>query len=385
MKMVSLGEVLTEYKRYPGPNDDFPVLTLTEKNGFIRQSERFNKRLATDDTSKYKVVGRFHLAFNPYLLWAGALAQNTNHSTGVISPLYPTFKVDDYFDPSFVYRLLLTPEMIQRYDSIAYGSVPRRRRSSVADFLSLEVPMPPPLDEQHRIASILDKADAIRLKRRQAIDHLDTLTQSLLSRVLQSTSERTSLRDLIKDGPKNGLYRPKSAYGTGTPIVRIDSFNYGSPNIRIDSLKRLELKHNAIDEFSLKEGDILINRVNSKNYVGKTALIGPLHEPVVFESNMMRIRLETKRIRERFFAEFMQTQDVRRQLAPKIKDAINQSSINQQDVKMIEVPMPPIKVQDAFVRAITDLDSQRTAMESLARLADKLFASLQSRAFRGEL
>lgn len=270
----------------------------------------------------------------------------------------------------------------QYFEQHARGATIKGVTRRVVEDLSIPLP---PLDEQRRIAAILDKADVIRQKRRQATAHLGTLTQSLVARVLRSTTERTLLRDLIKDGPKNGLYRPKSAYGTGVPIIRIDSFKYGAPKLLMNSTKRLELKRDAIEEFALKEGDVLINRVNSRNYVGKTALVGALQEPVVFESNMMRLRLETQRVRERFFAEFMQTQDARRQLAPMVKDAINQSSINQQDVKMIEVPMPPIEVQDAFVCTIDDLESQRTALESSTRLADVLFTSLQSRAFRGEL
>ena len=93
MKMVPLGDILQEYKLNPLQNEDLPVLTLTEKNVFVYQKDRFNKRLATEDTSTYKVVRPMSLAFNPYLLWAGALAQNTGDESGIISPLYPTFNV----------------------------------------------------------------------------------------------------------------------------------------------------------------------------------------------------------------------------------------------------------------------------------------------------
>lgn len=87
--MTALDEILVEFVERPGSGQEPPVLTLTERNGFVLQSERFNKRLATDDTSNYKVVRRNDLAFNPYLLWAGAVAQNTIVDAGIISPLYP--------------------------------------------------------------------------------------------------------------------------------------------------------------------------------------------------------------------------------------------------------------------------------------------------------
>lgn len=149
--MNSVGDLLAEYKELPARGSTPPVLTLTEKNGFVRQADRFHKRLATEDISKYKVVRKNDIAFNPYLLWAGAVAQNTIVDEGVISPLYPTFRVRDDHDPRYVARLLLTPAMIAAYDTIAFGSVPRRRRSSTNDFLNLQIPTPPNLNEQRRI------------------------------------------------------------------------------------------------------------------------------------------------------------------------------------------------------------------------------------------
>ena len=64
---MKIGNVLVEFKLSPVENHEYEILTLTEKNGFIRQVDRFKKRLATEDISKYKVVERNTIAFNPYL------------------------------------------------------------------------------------------------------------------------------------------------------------------------------------------------------------------------------------------------------------------------------------------------------------------------------
>src|SRR4051794_38574080 len=115
--MTQVGDLLFEFteRRPSGAEPD--VLTLTERNGFVRQVDRFNKRLATEDTSKYKTVRRGDIAFNPYLLWAGAIAQNTIVDVGIISPLYPTFRVREGVDPRYVARLLLSPRMVSAYDT----------------------------------------------------------------------------------------------------------------------------------------------------------------------------------------------------------------------------------------------------------------------------
>ena len=157
--MKTVGDLLFEISERPGVHEEIPVLTLTEKRGFVLQGERFSKRLATEDTSRYKLIQPGTFAFNPYLLWAGALAMNDLGFSGVASPLYPTFRVREGLDESYVYRILSAPGMVARYDSVAFGSVPRRRRTSVKDFLSLHVPELPSLDEQRRIAAILEISD----------------------------------------------------------------------------------------------------------------------------------------------------------------------------------------------------------------------------------
>jgi type I restriction enzyme S subunit len=249
---------------------------------------------------------------------------------------------------------------------------------------SIEIPLPP-LPEQRRIAAILDQADTLRSKRRQVLAHLDTLTKSILQALLAESFERVSLGELIEDGPKNGLYRPAADYGSGTPIVRIDSFKFGSGKIAMGSLKRLRASQNQVAEFALQPGDLLVNRVNSKEHVGKTAIVGELEEPTVFESNMMRIRTDSSRLVPVFAVEFMQTKDVRSQIAPMTKDAVNQSSINQTDVRGVQIPLPPLTRQREFATRTDYIADQRAAVQRALAADDELFASLQYRAFRGEL
>jgi type I restriction enzyme S subunit len=103
---IRLGDALEEFDHRLGGDAEPEVLTLTEKNGFVAQRERFSKRLAINDTSNYKVVGLNDIAFNPYLLWANAVAQNTKWAKAIISPLYPTFHVREGYDPRFINYIL---------------------------------------------------------------------------------------------------------------------------------------------------------------------------------------------------------------------------------------------------------------------------------------
>jgi type I restriction enzyme S subunit len=221
--VTCVGDLIEEFKERPRADEDLPVPTLTERNGFVLQSERFKKRLATDDTSNYKRIGRDDIAFNPYLLWAGAVAQNTIVDSGVISPLYPTFRVRQKMDARYVNHLLLSPRMVSAYDGIAFGSVPRRRRSSVTDFLGLAVPPPPPLDEQRRIAAILDQVDAIRSSTVRMREANAELVQAIVEQHLVSldSSVYQSFGDCCTRLTVGVVIRPASHYvATGVPALR---------------------------------------------------------------------------------------------------------------------------------------------------------------------
>jgi len=248
----------------------------------------------------------------------------------------------------------------------------------------------PPLSEQRRIAQILGKADALRTRRRAMLAQLDELSRSIFLDMFGEPAMNSKgwschlLSELILVGPQNGLYRPGTDYGSGTPILRIDGFYDGEvSNLRM--LKRLRVSGAETDLFGLVEGDIVINRVNSREFLGKSALIPALPEPTVFESNMMRIRVDTARIAPGYLIQYLQTSFVRSQILRAAKDAVNQSSINQQDVKRLEVLLPPIELQEQFVNRIGKIGQIRACGTLAFRESDALFASLQHRAFRGEL
>jgi type I restriction enzyme S subunit len=254
---------------------------------------------------------------------------------------------------------------------------------------SLNIPLPP-LPEQRRIADILDKADALRAKRRAALAQLDTLAQSIFLDMFGDPATNpkgwpiTKLGELVNVGPQNGLYRPASDYGSGTPILRIDAF-YDGVVTGLESLKRVRISSEEIALYGLKQGEIVVNRVNSREYLGKSALIPALPEPTVFESNMMRFGVDARRLHPIYLINLLQTRHVRAHILRASKDAVNQSSINQQDVKSIPVALPPLPEQERFARYVRASQLLADAHRSSGVALDALFASLQAQAFAGEL
>jgi type I restriction enzyme S subunit len=244
----------------------------------------------------------------------------------------------------------------------------------------------PPLSEQRQIAAILEKADGLRRTRRYGRQLSDTFLQSVFLEMFGDLTanvkgwETSILGDLIVSGPQNGIYKPASAYGSGIPILRIDAF-YNGVVTDITKLKRLRVNQREIDLYGLQENDFVINRVNSRSHLGKSALIPALREPTVFESNMMRLRTDPHRVHSIYMLHFLQTPFLNRQIQSAGKDAVNQASINQEDVENFQIRVPPLPLQQKFATVVRRFERLRAQQREAARQAEHLFQTLLHRAF----
>lgn len=258
---------------------------------------------------------------------------------------------------------------------------------TLADIKSILMPLPS-LPEQHRLVDILSRAEGIVRLRREAERKAAELIPALFIDLFGDPATNPkgwpamSLGELIQDGPQNGLYKHASHYGDGTPILRIDAF-YDGRVLDIDALKRVRITSEEGEKFRLTSRNIVINRVNSVEYLGKSAIIPPLPEATVFESNMMRFAVDESRVLPEFVIELLQTGHAKAHFLSKAKHAINQSSINQQDVKSIRVPLPPLDKQRNFTEQVAAIRSIQRQQSAATAKAQASFDALLAEAFGG--
>lgn len=171
------------------------------------------------------------------------------------------------------------------------------------------------------------------------------------------------LGDMIILGPQNGLYKPQKFYkadGSGTPIVRVDSFYDGHVS-DFSLLKRLQCTKEEQKLYCLENGDFVFNRVNgSVEHVGKCALIQGVQETTVFESNVMRIRVNENLVNICYLVAYLCSDIVRSQIKRTAKIA-NQASINQEDIKNLRVPLPTIAQQKQYAAFVHQSDKSKFA------------------------
>ena len=132
------------------------VFSLTKRRGLIPQTERFTHRVATEDISKYKVVRKGQIVYNPYVIWEGAVHALRGVDAALVSPVYVVWSTRER-DGGYLDFLLRTPEVVASYQRLSSGAVNRRRSIRREGFLGIEIAVPP-AEERRAVAEALEAA-----------------------------------------------------------------------------------------------------------------------------------------------------------------------------------------------------------------------------------
>ena len=251
-----------------------------------------------------------------------------------------------------------------------------RQKLTQSDMRKMEIPLRT-MVEQKNIVCRLNKLTELISLRKQQLAKLDELVKARFVEMFGDSVANTknfpstTLETVMTVFPQNGLYKPQTDYvqdNTGIPILRIDAF-YNGKVTNWNTLKRLICSETEINRYLLRENDIVINRVNSIEYLGKCAHIVGLKEKTVFESNMMRFHMDEKKVNAVYVTEVLCTEDIYRQILRRAKKSVNQASINQEDVKSLEILVPPLSLQNQFAAFVERVDQQKqTVQQSLEKL-----------------
>jgi type I restriction enzyme, S subunit len=302
----------------------------------------------------------------------------------------PAYGVWDLTDTSRVHvpylkRFLRSSHALTYYKAKLRGSTARRRSLPAELFLALRVPLPA-TEEQRRIAGILDQADTIRAKRRQVLAHLDILAEAIFHDMFGNPESWPSRWQMgvIGDMTQSVQYGTSAKAGSSGywPILRMGNVT-DRGRLDIADLKYLDLPESDIPKYTTKRGDLLFNRTNSRDKVGKTCVVD-FDEPFAIAGYLIRVRLSPQH-RPEFVAAYLTSKHGRSVRLRMAKNAVNQANINATEMRGIPIALPPTEQQDLFARRIQKVNGQRAVVQRALDADDELFASLQARAFRGDI
>jgi type I restriction enzyme S subunit len=289
----------------------------------------------------------------------------------------------------------LLPEFLARYLKASEPTILGWVRATTADnypierIRKLEIPLPG-LEEQRRIAKILDIADELRRKRSVTIKRLDELAKSVFLELFGDPRGNPMRWPQL---PLSELFAAPPIFGTMTPATKerkrwicLRVANIQDWKIDLSDTKYVDLPSSVESRHTVRDGDIVLARaIASRDHLGKCVVVYPAGAKWAFDSHLMRLRFDTSRVLPEYVRDLWMTPGGRALFLSVTRKTTIQYNVNTKEISTLVVPVPPLECQSKFVESVRQIDGLKAAnFEHLGKL-DTLFTSLQHRAFRGEL
>ncbi|MEU1484544.1 restriction endonuclease subunit S [Streptomyces sp. NPDC005752] len=385
---VPLSE-LVEFNPTPGRN--FVGPEVVSFLGMADVSERGTT--ASGEDREYSAVSKGYTPFrNGDILVAkitpcfqnGKIAQaRINHDVGAGSTEFHVVRPRDGVDGRYVLRFLRQEWIRREGESRMTGSGGQRRVPEVY-LRALKIPFPP-LAEQKRIAAVLDQLDTLRAKRRDAITLLDDLTQSIFLDMFGNPATNSMGWPLgtVKEILESATYgtSEKASLSGDVPVLRMGNVT-STGEIDMTNLKYLTIEQ-ASEKYMVRRGDVLFNRTNSAELVGKSAIYRR-DESVAYAGYLVRLRVDESNNPE-YLAAYLNSAYAKAWFRAKCKSIVGMANINAKEVQAMRIAMPPLDLQMKFAESVKALESVKRAHRAHLAALDELFESLQQRAYSGQL
>lgn len=247
-----------------------------------------------------------------------------------------------------------------------------------------QIPIPvPERAEQERIVGELDCLSGIIAAKRAQLRELDTLAQSIFYTMFGDpiTNDKGWQTKTLGESfgyIKNGANIKQERGANGIPITRIETLSGGVFNR--DRLGYANIY--SIDKYKshiLDSGDLLLSHINSKTYIGRTVLYKKKNDEVIIHGmNLLRLKVNINILQPVYSCYYFMTDFFKIQIASYRKDAVNQSSISVNDLKKINIRIPPIALQNEFAEKIEQIEKQKQLIKASIAETEDLFNSRMS-------
>ncbi len=381
----NLGDLISPATVDRAGTGDYPILSMTMHHGLVLQGEKFKKRVASADTSAYKVVKRGQLVVG-FPVDEGVLAFQEITPVGIVSPAYDVWNINtpQLVQAKYLERFLRSPIALSYYRSKLRSTTARRRSLPQELFLTLQVPILE-ISEQKRVANILDQVDSLREKRIRSIVLLHDLAQSIFleffSREMSDSWPTASLSEVVSEGTivTYGIVQAGDECPGGVPYIRTGDIRNGC--VAAGNLRHTSAEIAAKFIRSRVEEDDIVMSIRAT--VGTTALIDKSLSGANLTQGTARIS-PGKRVTPLFLLNYLRSTEAQRWIQRRVKGATFRE-ITLAMLRQLPVLLPPLSLQERFSELIGEIEEAQRAYTAHSGLLDELFASLQARAFRNEL
>ena len=240
----------------------------------------------------------------------------------------------------------------------------------------------PELNVQKKVSTLLLLIDNTIKNMQRKISILEQLTKSLFTRMFGDIKTNDKNWEIKKLGEvvqtQYGTSKKATSIVGKFPILRMNNITY-SGEMDYKDLKYIELSDSEKEKFLLKKGELLFNRTNSKELVGKTGLFN-LDIPMAFAGYLIRIK-PSNLIHSKFLLFFMNSEFMKKLLYNKAKNIVGMANINAKELEDFSIILPPIELQNKFAERVGKIEKLKFEIEKSIEIAQNLYDSLISKYF----
>ena len=240
----------------------------------------------------------------------------------------------------------------------------------------------PTIEEQKKLANLFKIIENFIYLRKEELVNLHFLNKSLFSRMFGDIKTNDKNWEIKKLGEvvetQYGTSKKSTSVVGEFPILRMNNITY-SGEMDYKDLKYIELSDSEKEKFLLKKGELLFNRTNSKELVGKTGLFN-LDIPMAFAGYLIRIK-PSNLIHSKFLLFFMNSEFMKKLLYNKAKNIVGMANINAKELEDFSIILPPIELQKKFAERIEKIEKLSFEIEKSIKEAENLYNSLISKYF----
>ena len=234
-------------------------------------------------------------------------------------------------------------------------------RKTVLEKYEIEVPS---LVEQEEIEKKLTLTQKIIEKRRQELSYLDEIIKARFVEMFGDPVKNPKGWEVVTIGDIVTEVR----YGTSKPAVEGGKYPYLRMNnltadghLDLNDLKYIDIPDDEIEKCVVRKGDVLFNRTNSIELVGKTVVFD-LQEDMIIAGYIIRVRLN-KRLLPEILSQYMNLEALKDILRSMAKGAVNQANINAQELRSIKVYIPDMELQKQFIEMKNQVDKSKVTVQ----------------------
>ena len=356
MMEVRLGDYIKEYSVRNKNDEDIPVYSVTNTQGFCQ--DYFSKEVASKDRTTYKIVPRGFFAYNPSRINVGSVDWQRHEDRVIVSPLYNVFSVSPELNQQYLYYYLKSDITLHFIKELATGSVRDNLKLSMLYEFSINIPA---YEEQEKVIKRLDLLQSIISLRRKELMKLDELIKARFVELFGDPVQNPfqwNTKPLLEMGYcKNGMNFHTGDSGIEIHCLGVGDFKDYSVIDDTERLPTISLNEMPSEENMLQDGDIVFVRSNgNKALVGRCLVVYPRSTPTTYSGFCIRYRLASSDVDTAYLLRVLKSDSMRKKMVGR---GANIQNLNQQILASLDIPIPPMTMQEQFAAFVAQVDKSK--------------------------